>query len=79
MGRMDPFRRTALAVMAAAALTVAGCTGPLEYVRNGFKVGPNYSPRPPPCRRTGLTPRTSSCGATRRIWLVGGACSTTRR
>ena len=48
MGRMDPFRRTALAVMAAAALTVAGCTGPLEYVRNGFKVGPNYSPAPAP-------------------------------
>lgn len=30
----------------AAALLVAGCTGPLDYVRNGFKVGPNYR-RPP--------------------------------
>jgi len=27
----------------AAALT-CGCTGPLEYIRNGFKVGPNYCP-----------------------------------
>ncbi|HTU89944.1 MAG TPA: TolC family protein [Gemmataceae bacterium] len=23
-------------------LSLCGCTGPLEYVRNGFKVGPNY-------------------------------------
>jgi NodT family efflux transporter outer membrane factor (OMF) lipoprotein len=23
-------------------LALAGCTGPLEFVRNGFKVGPNY-------------------------------------
>jgi NodT family efflux transporter outer membrane factor (OMF) lipoprotein len=39
-----------LAVVAAAGATLlaGGCaaTGPLEYVRNGFKVGPNYS-RPP--------------------------------
>ena len=48
MGRIDQFRRTALAAMAAAVLSVAGCTGPLEYVRNGFKVGPNYSPAPAP-------------------------------
>src|SRR5215472_3281713 len=29
-----------------AVLLASGCitTGPLEYVRNGFKVGPNYSP-----------------------------------
>jgi NodT family efflux transporter outer membrane factor (OMF) lipoprotein len=26
----------------------AGCTGPLEYVRNGFKVGPNYCKPPAP-------------------------------
>jgi NodT family efflux transporter outer membrane factor (OMF) lipoprotein len=24
-------------------LALSGCTGPVEYVRNGFKVGPNYS------------------------------------
>src|SRR5689334_8454131 len=28
------------------AIAVSGCTGPVEYVRNGFKVGPNYR-RPP--------------------------------
>lgn len=28
------------------ALSLCGCTGPLEYCRNGFKVGPNYQ-RPP--------------------------------
>jgi NodT family efflux transporter outer membrane factor (OMF) lipoprotein len=27
---------------------LAGCTGPLEYVRNGFKVGPNYHEPPAP-------------------------------
>lgn len=25
-------------------LAFAGCTGPREYIRNGFKVGPNYCP-----------------------------------
>src|SRR5262249_33422381 len=28
------------------AAPLAGCTGPLEYIRNEFKVGPNYR-RPP--------------------------------
>ncbi len=27
---------------------VAGCTGPVEYVRNGFNVGPNYHMQPTP-------------------------------
>jgi NodT family efflux transporter outer membrane factor (OMF) lipoprotein len=27
-------------------LSLVGCTGPLEYIHNGFKVGPNYK-RPP--------------------------------
>lgn len=26
----------------------AGCTSPAEYIRNGFKVGPNYCPPPAP-------------------------------
>jgi NodT family efflux transporter outer membrane factor (OMF) lipoprotein len=30
----------------ACALLLCGCTGPLEYIHNGFKVGPNYK-RPP--------------------------------
>src|SRR5262249_11863778 len=29
-------------------LFVAGCTGPLQYIRNGFKVGPNYATPPAP-------------------------------
>jgi NodT family efflux transporter outer membrane factor (OMF) lipoprotein len=28
--------------VAALALAASGCTSPIEYVRNGFKVGPNY-------------------------------------
>ncbi len=28
--------------VAAMALSVSGCTSPIEYLRNGFKVGPNY-------------------------------------
>ncbi len=35
-----------LVLLAAGCLSAAGCTGPIEYVRNGFKVGPNYG-RPP--------------------------------
>jgi NodT family efflux transporter outer membrane factor (OMF) lipoprotein len=37
-----------LSAASALLLLVGGCitTGPLEYVRNGFKVGPNYSPAP---------------------------------
>ncbi len=30
------------------ALGAVGCTGPLEYVKNGFKVGPNYKKPPAP-------------------------------
>jgi NodT family efflux transporter outer membrane factor (OMF) lipoprotein len=29
-------------------ISACGCTGPLEYVRNGFKVGPNYHKPPAP-------------------------------
>jgi NodT family efflux transporter outer membrane factor (OMF) lipoprotein len=35
------FRLVALTV-AATAFSLSGCTGPVEYVRNGLKVGPNY-------------------------------------
>ena len=41
-------------------LAAAGCTSPMEYVRNGFKVGPNYQPAPPPWPRIGSTPPTPS-------------------
>jgi NodT family efflux transporter outer membrane factor (OMF) lipoprotein len=30
------------------AAALAGCTSPLEYIRNGFKVGPNYAKAPVP-------------------------------
>ncbi len=38
----------AAVTLAAWALVAGGCTSPLEYVRNGFKVGPNYQPAPAP-------------------------------
>ncbi len=38
----------AAAVVAALVLAAGGCTSPVEYVRNGFKVGPNYQPAPAP-------------------------------
>ena len=41
-------RWSAMLVVAGMVSVVGGCTGPLEYVRNGFKVGPNYSPAPVP-------------------------------
>ena len=33
-------------------LAAGGCTSPMEYVRNGFKVGPNYQPAPAPVAAT---------------------------
>ena len=36
--------RPALAILAAAILGLGGCTSLSDYVHNGFKVGPNYSP-----------------------------------
>lgn len=39
-------RSTSLVLLAALTLQSLGCTGPVQYVRNGFKVGPNYG-RPP--------------------------------
>ena len=41
-------RQTAWATAAAVLLCCCGCMGPLEYIRNGFKVGPNYGPPPTP-------------------------------
>lgn len=37
-------RRVAAAILATALLSTTGCTGLRDYVRNGFKVGPNYCP-----------------------------------
>ena len=44
-----PLRRlrpklSALIAVAAMAIAIAGCTSARDYVRNGFKVGPNYCP-----------------------------------
>ena len=36
-------RRHLLALLATGLQLIAGCTGPREYIRNGFKVGPNYA------------------------------------
>src|SRR5437660_7699395 len=45
-----PFRGPWVVGLAAAVLLAGGCvaTGPLEYIRNGFKVGPNYGKPPAP-------------------------------
>src|SRR5216683_6097164 len=45
-----PRRWMALTSLAGAVLLNGGCitTGPVEWVRNGFKVGPNYGPPPAP-------------------------------
>ncbi len=40
--------RRILAAMAAMTLVMSGCTSFRDYVHNGFKVGPNYSPPPGP-------------------------------
>ena len=45
MSRSAIFRLHAV-LAAAVVICVTGCTSPCEYVRNGFKVGPNYKPAP---------------------------------
>jgi NodT family efflux transporter outer membrane factor (OMF) lipoprotein len=49
-GRACWLRWVALAWLAGVVLLNTGCvgTGPLEYIRNGFKVGPNYAKPPAP-------------------------------
>ncbi len=49
-GRRRGTQFLAAVVLSGAALLCGGCftTGPLEYVRNGFKVGPNYCKPPAP-------------------------------
>ena len=42
------FRLAVLTLAAMALYTMSGCTGPVEYLRNGLKVGPNYQ-RPQAC------------------------------
>ncbi len=37
-------RQASMAAVASLVMMFAGCTNPYEYVRNGFKVGPNYCP-----------------------------------
>ena len=44
MTRVARRRTSALVVASAIVLCMGGCTGPREYVENGFKVGPNYCP-----------------------------------
>src|SRR5262249_54687390 len=48
--RQEAHRIGALAVLVGAALLTSGCvlTGPLEYIHNGFKLGPNYCKPPAP-------------------------------
>ncbi len=44
MLRAFRLRQASMAAVAALVILFAGCTNPCEYVRNGFKVGPNYCP-----------------------------------
>jgi NodT family efflux transporter outer membrane factor (OMF) lipoprotein len=44
--------RTAGGLALLALLLLSGCTGPLEYVKNGLKVGPNYHEPPAPVAQT---------------------------
>ena len=48
MPRVPRVGPAVLATIAALVFAAAGCTSPMEYVRNGFKVGPNYQPAPAP-------------------------------
>jgi NodT family efflux transporter outer membrane factor (OMF) lipoprotein len=48
MFRIFASKRWMPAAVAAMALAVSGCTSFDEYINNGFKVGPNYSPPPGP-------------------------------
>ncbi|MEN6450437.1 MAG: TolC family protein [Thermoguttaceae bacterium] len=48
MLRICPFQPIALALFVVAVLSSSGCTSVRQYVSNGFKVGPNYSPAPAP-------------------------------
>ena len=48
MGCQFRGRQATVATVAAVFLYCCGCTGPLQYIRNGFKVGPNYGTPPAP-------------------------------
>jgi NodT family efflux transporter outer membrane factor (OMF) lipoprotein len=55
-------RRRALAGLLGAMLLSSGCvtTGPLEWVRNGFKVGPNYEQPPAPLAEEWIEAKNAS-------------------
>jgi NodT family efflux transporter outer membrane factor (OMF) lipoprotein len=48
MGDRSPIRLAGLAACGLAVLLLGGCTSPMEYIHNGFKVGPNYKRSPAP-------------------------------
>ena len=47
-----PISRLFASLLGFSILLACGCTTPLQYVRNGFKVGPNYEPPDVPGRET---------------------------
>ncbi len=65
--------RTGLAV----AVIALGCTGPREYVHNGFKVGPNYCQPAAPVADTWIDANDQRVRKKRSISAAGGASSTT--
>ena len=60
-------------------LLTSGCvfTGPMEWIGNGLKVGPNYARPPALWRRIGSRPRTPTFRTA--MCKNGGAYSTTPR
>lgn len=46
--RARPRSAAGFAILVMMQLALCGCTTPLEYIRNGFKVGPNYQKPPAP-------------------------------
>jgi NodT family efflux transporter outer membrane factor (OMF) lipoprotein len=61
------------AAVTAAILALAGCTGPVEYVKNGFKVGPNYATPPAPIAQQWIDKaelHTRPCQDLSKWWTV---------
>ena len=74
MLRILASKRRIVAAMAATALVVSGCTSFQDYVQNGFKVGPNYSPPAGPVAghwiESGKHPRLDQSDDLSRWWCV---------
>src|SRR5262245_22184057 len=57
------WRALLFGVIAAAGL-ISGCTGPGEWIQNGFKVGPNYQKPPAPVASEWIDSRSPGVNVT---------------